>query len=97
MMRLGLDPPARHNGAVRGATGCGADLCAQSSFASRVFLLFSRTIQATSRSSQPSSARKEGKPVAQGSGHSDGCEVAVKRLTCMNTVDTAWFTIHSLL
>jgi hypothetical protein len=34
---------------------------------------------------------------AQGSGHSDGCEVAVKRLTCMNTVDTAWFTIHSLL
>jgi hypothetical protein len=35
-------------------------------------------------------------PDHQGSGHGDGCEVAVKRLTCMNTVDTAWFTIHSL-
>jgi len=33
----------------------------------------------------------------QGSGHSDGCEVGVRRLTCMFTVEPAWFPAHLLL
>jgi hypothetical protein len=36
-------------------------------------------------------------PRPQGSGHSDGCEVAVRRLTCMVTVESAWLPAHLLL
>jgi hypothetical protein len=34
---------------------------------------------------------------AQGSGHRDDCGVVVRRLTCMNTVDTVRFTPLALL
>jgi hypothetical protein len=47
--------------------------------------------------SGPLDGQRHGPSEVQGSGHSDGCEVAVRRLTCMFTVEPAWSSTHILL